>query len=68
MAAASAMIESDRVVIPREAPWLDAFLAPNITTGILDGTQPVDLTAEKITQQVELPLSRHEQRRVLGFA
>jgi hypothetical protein len=37
-----------------------AFLAPEITTGILDGTQPVDLTAEKVTRFVDLPLAWRE--------
>lgn len=44
-----------------------AFLAPDIVESILAGRQPVDLTAEKLIKQVELPLEWAEQRRVLGF-
>tara|TARA_R110002110_G_scaffold415092_1_gene647860 strand:+ start:1448 stop:1966 length:519 start_codon:yes stop_codon:yes gene_type:complete len=44
-----------------------AFLAPDIVETILAGRQPVDLTAEKLIKQVELPLEWAEQRRVLGF-
>ena len=44
-----------------------AFLAPDIVEAILAGTQSVDLTAEKLTKHVELPLSWSEQKAVLGF-
>jgi hypothetical protein len=44
-----------------------ACLAPDIVETILAGRQPVDLTAEKLIKQVELPLAWAEQRRVLGF-
>lgn len=43
-----------------------AFLAPDIVEAILAGTQPLDLTAEKLTKHTELPLSWAEQRLVLG--
>ena len=44
-----------------------AFLAPDIVEAILAGTQPLDLTAEKLTKHTELPLSWAEQRELLGF-
>ncbi len=43
-----------------------AFLAPDIVEAILDGRQPVDLTAQKILRG--FPLGWAEQRRRLGFA
>jgi hypothetical protein len=45
-----------------------SYLAPEITQAILDGRQPRDLTAHKLLAQSRLPLTWHEQRRVLGFA
>jgi hypothetical protein len=42
-----------------------AFLAPDITQAILDGTQPPELTLDQLCQP--LPLAWPEQRRVLGF-
>jgi hypothetical protein len=42
-----------------------AFLAPDITEAILEGSQPQDLTAAKLCQP--LPLAWPEQRRTLGF-
>ena len=44
------------------------YLAPDITQAILDGRQPRDLTADKLLAHSRLPLTWHEQRRVLGFA
>ena len=44
------------------------YLAPDITQAILDGRQPRDLTADKLLARSRLPLTWHEQRRVLGFA
>jgi DNA invertase Pin-like site-specific DNA recombinase len=44
-----------------------AFLDPDITVAILDGRQPVDLTAERLTTEVRLPFSWAEQRQSLGF-
>ena len=43
-----------------------AFLAPDITEAILEGSQPQDLTLAKLCQR--LPLAWPEQRRTLGFA
>jgi site-specific DNA recombinase len=45
-----------------------AYLAPDITTAILDGRQPANLTAARLSQTSDLPLAWNEQRRVLGFA
>jgi site-specific DNA recombinase len=45
-----------------------SYLAPDITQAILDGRQPRDLTADKLLAHSRLPLTWHEQRRVLGFA
>jgi hypothetical protein len=43
-----------------------AFLAPDIVQAILDGRQPVVLTAARL-RRIRLPHSWVEQRRVLGF-
>jgi hypothetical protein len=45
-----------------------SYLAPDIMQAILDGRQPRDLTADKLLARSRLPLTWHEQRRVLGFA
>jgi site-specific DNA recombinase len=42
-----------------------AFLAPDITEAILEGSQPQDLTLAKLCQR--LPLAWPQQRRTLGF-
>jgi site-specific DNA recombinase len=42
-----------------------AFLAPDITEAILEGSHPQDLTLAKLCQR--LPLTWPEQRRTLGF-
>ena len=39
-----------------------AFLAPDLVEAILDGTQPVALTAERLKRAGELPLLWGEQR------
>jgi site-specific DNA recombinase len=44
-----------------------AFLAPEIVEAILAGTQPVDLTAEKLIKRADLPLRWAEQKALLGF-
>ena len=44
-----------------------AWLAPDIATAILEGRQPVDLTAMRLRDLPELPLDWSEQRRILGF-
>lgn len=45
-----------------------ASLAPDITAAILDGHQPIDLTAERLTNIPVLPVDWAEQRKLLGFA
>jgi DNA invertase Pin-like site-specific DNA recombinase len=44
-----------------------AFLAPDITEAILDGRQPVELTARHLKRLKPLPASWVEQRKLLGF-
>jgi site-specific DNA recombinase len=45
-----------------------AFLAPDIVSAILAGTQPIDLTWERLKRAVPLPSCWHKQRRILGFS
>lgn len=45
-----------------------AFLAPDIVSGILEGRQPLELTARGLMSDTRLPLCWTEQRRALGFA
>jgi site-specific DNA recombinase len=45
-----------------------AWLAPDISTAILEGRQPLHLTAKTLRALPELPLDWTEQQRVLGFA
>jgi hypothetical protein len=44
-----------------------AFLAPDVIQGILDGGQPVELTAAKLMADTRLPIDWPGQRAVLGF-
>lgn len=44
-----------------------AFLAPDITEAILDGRQPIELTAARLKRMRDLPLDWQQQRRHLGF-
>jgi DNA invertase Pin-like site-specific DNA recombinase len=43
------------------------FLAPDIVTAILEGRQPVELTANKLMADTRLAIDWAEQRRALGF-
>jgi hypothetical protein len=43
-----------------------AMLAPDIVTAIAAGKQPPELTAKRLLHG-EVPVSRREQRRALGF-
>lgn len=45
-----------------------AWLAPDITTAILEGRQPPNLTAKSLRSLPELPLNWTEQHRILGFS
>ena len=44
-----------------------AFLAPDIVEAVLDGRQPVALTARYLKRLKPVPTSWSEQRRILGF-
>jgi hypothetical protein len=44
-----------------------AFLAPDIAESIVAGRQPVDLSVEKLTKRIDLPLDWAQQRQLLGF-
>ena len=44
-----------------------AFLAPDIVEAIVQGRQPVALTARYLKRLKPLPASWAEQRRLLGF-
>ncbi len=44
------------------------FLAPDIVMTILDGRQPIELTARSLLRVGNLPMEWNEQRRVLGFS
>ena len=65
-----AILAKQEGVSPSYFTWLvgPSYLAPDITQAILDGRQPRDLTADKLLAYSRLPLTWHEQRRVLGFA
>ena len=43
-----------------------AFLAPDLVAGIIDGTQPLALTAERLKRIGELPLLWEAQRALLA--
>ncbi len=45
-----------------------AYLAPDIVKAILDGSQPVELTASRLKRLRHLPESWVEQRAMLGFS
>ena len=44
-----------------------AFLSPRIVDSILTGTQPVELTARRLSRLADLPLSWSQQERLLGL-
>jgi hypothetical protein len=45
-----------------------AFLAPDIVKGIIEGRQPIELTAESLMRNRKIPTDWRKQRRLLGFA
>ena len=45
-----------------------SWLAPDIITAILDGRQPLQLTARHLLRCAEIPLEWQQQRHFLGFA
>lgn len=61
----STHLNIDRNEISRTLPL--AFLAPGIVASIIDGTQPVDLTARHLKRLPDLPVDWKEQRIALGF-
>ena len=44
-----------------------SFLAPDITTAIVEGRHPPDLTASRLINHTRLPFDWKEQRTALGF-
>lgn len=40
-----------------------AYLAPDITTAILEGTHPVELTSSHLMRAGDIPFDWHDQRR-----
>lgn len=44
------------------------LLAPKIVAAIIEGQQPVDVTAKRLMYQISLPIKWAEQERVLGFS
>ena len=45
-----------------------AYLAPDITRAILEGHQPIELTADRMRRLPDLPMGWQEQKDLLGFA
>jgi hypothetical protein len=45
-----------------------AFLSPEITKAILDGRQPLGLTAVKLMRVSQLPIAWRAQKQALGFS
>ncbi len=45
-----------------------AYLAPDITQAIVEGHQPVELTADRMRRLPDLPMAWQEQKHLLGFA
>ena len=56
----------DRGDVSRLIPL--AFLAPDIVEAILEGHQPVEMTAVRPKRMADLPVSWAGQRRYPGFA
>ena len=44
-----------------------AFLAPDIISSVLTGTQPVQLTTEMLSKRADLPLDWEDQKCLLDF-
>ena len=44
------------------------FLAPDITESIIAGYQPPDISVEKLTKRIDLPMDWVQQRQLLGFS
>ncbi len=61
----ASVFEVDESDVSRFLPL--AFLAPSIVEAIVDGRQPIGLTAERLKRLPKLPLDWHNQRQALGF-
>ena len=44
-----------------------AFLAPDMVRDILDGRQPIEMTAKRLSRLDHLPIKWKDQRSLLGF-
>ncbi len=44
------------------------FLAPDITESIITGQQPADLSVEKLTKRIDLPMSWEQQHKLMSFS
>ena len=44
-----------------------AFIAPDIAAAVVEGSQPPELTANRLKQSLPLPMAWTEQRHLLGF-
>ena len=44
-----------------------AFLSPQLIESIMEGRHPVNLTLEKLTKQVKIPLNWQEQHKLFGI-
>jgi len=44
-----------------------AYLGPDIVEAIVDGRQPINLTATTLLRMHDMPISWVHQRRLLGF-
>ena len=44
------------------------YLAPDIVTALVEGRQPIELTAKRLMDDTRLPLEWQAQRELLGFA
>ena len=45
-----------------------AFLSPNIIEEIIVGSQPVDISVQKLIKTIDMPINWQEQKQELGFA
>ena len=69
MCSIPAIAARDRVTPAYVSRLIDtALLAPDIVQAILDGRQPVDLTAQRLMRHRSLAPDWNQQRRELGFA
>ena len=55
----------DKSYVSRIIPL--AFLSPQLIETIMEGRQPVNLTLEKLTKQIKIPLNWQEQHKLFGI-